>query len=84
MMKTPLPLSEGNHETGSGSSIGGNAGPMISLGLISHSSKRRSADSALTAGSQVNCFRIYFRDRSFSSPGGMTVTKSSNDVWGIG
>ena len=52
--------------------------------LMSHSSWMISDDIALTSGSQVNIFRINFRNISFSSPGGIVVTKSSKEVLGIG
>jgi hypothetical protein len=57
---------------------------MSSTGLMSHSSWMISDDVALTSGSQVNIFRINFRNISFSSPGGIMVTKSSKEVLGIG
>ena len=53
-------------------------------GLISHSSGIISFDVALTSGSQVNIFRIKRRNWSFSSPGGIVVTNSSSEVFGIG
>lgn len=39
---------------------------------------------ALASGSQASIFRINPRNCSFSSPGGITVTKSSSEVSGIG
>jgi hypothetical protein len=57
---------------------------MSSTGLMSHSSWMISDDVALTSGSQVNIFRINLRNISFSSPGGIVVTKSSKEVLGIG
>lgn len=55
-------------------------GPMgagYTTGRMSHSSGMISEDVALTSGSQVNILRMYLRSCSFSSPGGMVVTKSS-------
>ena len=51
---------------------------------MSHSSGMISFAVALTSGSQVNIFRINFRNNSFSSPGGIVVTKSSREVLGMG
>lgn len=53
-------------------------------GLISHSSGIISFEVALTSGSQVKIFRIKRKNWSFSSPGGIVVTKSSSEVFGIG
>jgi len=57
---------------------------MSSTGLMSHSSWMISDDVALASGSQVNIFRMNFKNISFSSPGGIVVTKSSKEVLGIG
>ena len=57
---------------------------MSITGFMSHSSWMISDDVALTSGSQVNIFRINLRNISFSSPGGIFVTKSSKEVLGMG
>lgn len=45
---------------------------------------KSSCDGALAAGSQVSIRLMNAKSFVFSSPGGMTVTKSSNDVSGTG
>ena len=57
---------------------------LSSIGLISHSSGIISEDVARTSGSHVKILRMNLRDMSFSSPGGMVVTKSLKEVCGIG
>jgi len=54
------------------------------IGRISHSSSMSSFAVPRSSGSHVNSLRVNLKNISFSSPGGIVVTKSSSDVCGIG
>lgn len=55
-----------------------------STGVINHLSMNASLAVRRASGSQVNIPRMSYRNWVFSSPGGIVVTKSSKDAFGMG